>query len=56
MQYVRPIGFDSAEITGDTGYKGEILDGGETRTLIATVVPAGVPHHNWRSGGQEGRR
>jgi mannose-6-phosphate isomerase-like protein (cupin superfamily) len=100
MQYVRPIDFDSAEITGDKGYEGKILYSGETCTLIATVVPpdargpqnhahpvdqpyfvtdgevtiklgkdihkaatgaavfipAGVPHHNWRSGGQEGRR
>jgi len=22
----------------------------------AVFIPAGVPHHNWRSGGQEGRR
>ena len=100
MHYVRPIDFDSAENTGDKGYKGEILYGGETRTLIATVVPprtqgppnhthpvdqlyfvtdgevtiklgknvhkaaagsavfipTGVPHHNSRSRGQEGRR
>jgi quercetin dioxygenase-like cupin family protein len=22
----------------------------------AVFIPAGVPHHNWRSGGQEGRK
>jgi len=56
MQYVRPIDFDSAENTGDKGYNGEnSFYGGETRTLIATVVPAGRPPSQLGgSGGQEG--
>jgi mannose-6-phosphate isomerase-like protein (cupin superfamily) len=42
MQHVRPIDFDSAEITLDKGYKGKVLYGGENCALIATNVPAGV--------------
>jgi len=42
MQYVRPIDFGSAEITGDKGYKGKIVYMGETCNLIATQVPPGA--------------
>ncbi|HEV7977154.1 cupin domain-containing protein [Amycolatopsis sp.] len=42
MQYVRPVDFDSAEITGDKDYQGKILYSGETCALIATRVPPGA--------------
>ena len=42
MQYVRRIEFDSAEISGDQGYKGKILYSGERCILIATQVPLGL--------------
>ena len=42
MRYVRPIDFDTAEITGANGYKGKILYSGESCVLIATQVPPGA--------------
>jgi len=42
MQYVRPIDFDSAEITGAKGYRGKVVYSGEACNLIATQVPPGA--------------
>jgi len=42
VKYVRPVDFDSAEITGDKDYKGKILYSGETCVLVATQVPPGA--------------
>jgi len=42
MQYVRLIDYDSAEISGEAGYKGKVLYRGETCMLIATRIPVGA--------------
>jgi quercetin dioxygenase-like cupin family protein len=42
VKYVRPIDFETAEITGDKGYAGKILYQCESCVLIATQVPPGA--------------
>jgi len=42
MQYIRPLDFESAEITEEKGYKGKVLYSGETCIVVATLVPPGA--------------
>jgi mannose-6-phosphate isomerase-like protein (cupin superfamily) len=42
VQPLRPIDWDAAHFSRDGGYKGQVLFGGESCQIIATLVPPGV--------------